>query len=335
MVNQRTIRLPAAVKQGVLNVRTVPVLIAILWLGSMGWLTVYKILPGVRAGKPPAYTDVLPEAAVEVPQVSWQIKMNGRVIGEATIDISRQSDGSAQANSTIRIHDLSLADLLDQSLGTLAHFAKDSLGTGGNRQALYRPLELVVGNEMQFSPFGQLEEFRSTVEVADQPDLIEIRGLVLNDELRVSAYVNFNRDQSDPSAPIFEQRIAVSPEQLIADSLTPRPRFAQLHVGQRWTYQTYRALVPNSPMMSVEAHVTQRESISWQGEEIECYHVALRRADTGGLSLASDMGHLWVGLDGTVLRQSLSWGSTTLDFERLADDGSSTTTLTEAASESP
>ena len=114
---------------------------------------------------------------------------------------------------------------------------------------------------------------------------------------------------------------------LIADSLSPRPHFVDLRVGQEWTFSTYRPLAPNSPLQDVLAKVEALENIEWNGEPITAHRIAYQRPTGGVLNLDQQLGLLWVDPTGTVLRQTMNWGALRLTFERVADDGLSSSTV--------
>ena len=78
----------------------------------------------------------------------------------------------------------------------------------------------------------------------------------------------------------------------------------------------YRPLLPSRPLELVEATVEDREMIAWGGRKVLALRVVYRRAAGSSLSLDRELGSLWVLPDGTVVRQTLRWGSLELTFDR-------------------
>ena len=313
-------------------------LILVFWLASLTWLTVTKLLPPLRTGDPPSYEDILPNQAIVIPPVRWSIRLNGRPLGSATNEVTRHADGNGRVLSVVRIEGLSLQDVLQPSFGMLGGALQRALGSTGKPGA-GPALDLTVRNEMNFDAFGQLQAFECRVDVADLAEWIRLRGTVHETRLRVSAFVgddpggDLSGDpggSDDPAAvtPVYRTEVELPADRLVADALSPRPRFGQLKVGQTWTFQMYRPLLPNSPLELVEAEVEGREVVSWGGQTWSAAHVVYRRAAGSGLSLDRELGHLWVLRDGTVVRQTLRWGSLELTFD-LEPSAASAENLTE------
>ena len=311
--------------------RPTTLLILVFWAASMGWLTFTKLPPTTENGIPPQYQDILPDSAIELPPVKWSIRLNDKSIGEATNQIERQEDGQANATSTVWIKELSVDELIGQRLG----------GLGGAIFQRFQPLSpsggagdalsFQVRNEMQFDHFGELTGFDCIVDVADFPECIILRGTVANEKLKLLAYVTIPSADGKPATrqPVHKSEMDLPAGSLIADSLSPRPRFRDLYVGQEWTFSTYRPLAPNSPLQDVLATVEALETIQWNGEPITAHRVAYQRPTGGVLNLDQQLGVVWVDPTGTVLRQTMNWGALRLTFERLADDGDSRLTAEE------
>jgi hypothetical protein len=298
-------------------VRRVHWLILVFWLASSTWLTWTKLIPPLRTGDPPRYQDVLPDRAVALPPVHWSIQLNGRPLGTASNEVSRQEDGNGCVRSEIQIEGLSVQDLLQPTFGMLGSALQRSLGQSGPGPEL----DLTVENQMFFDAFGQLQAFECRVDVADLDEWIRLRGTVHETQLRLSAFVG--RETGDvlrnPPPPVFRSEVELPADRLVADSLSPRPQFGHLQVGQKWTFQMYRPLLPNQPLELVEAHVDRQDEIEWNGQTVSAFHVVYRRAAGSILSLDQDLGQLWVLTDGTVVRQTLQWGSLVLTFDRQPD----------------
>ena len=293
-----------------MTVRPIHWLIVAFWLGSLGWLTWTKLIPPLRTGDPPRYQDILPDRAVTLPPIRWAILLNGRHLGSAMNAISRQADGNGRVRSEIHIEGLSVQDLLQPTFGMLGSAFQRALGTDGATRGAQPTLELDISNEMYFDAFGQLQAFECRVDVADLEEWIRLRGTVHDTKLRLTAFVGTETGGTGGhrTEPVYRTEVELPADRLVADSLSPRPRFGSLQVGQQWTFQMYRPLIPNQPLSLVEATVDRRESIPWGEETVTALHVVYRRSAGSVLRLDQELGHLWVLPNGDVVRQTLQWG---------------------------
>jgi hypothetical protein len=300
-------------------VRWYPSLIVVFWLASLVWLTSTKLLPPLRTGDPPKYEDILPDRAVTLPPVVWAIELNGRPLGTARNEVTRHADGHGRVRSQVQIDGLSLQDVLQPSFGMLGTALQRALGLGPASTGSGPTLDLDVRNEMHFDAFGQLQKFDCRVDVAELDEWIQLEGIVHETRLRVSASIGIeDSDAEEPSSstPAYQTEVELPTDRMVADALSPRPRFGRLRVGQSWTFQMYRPLLPNRPLDLVEATVEGYEEIAWCGQTVPALHVVYRRAAGSTLSLDRELGSLWVLSDGTVVRQTLHWGSLQLTFHR-------------------
>ena len=302
--------------------------ILVFWVASMGWLTFTKLLPTIENGTPPQYQDILPDSARELPPVRWSIRLNEKPIGEATNQIERREDGQANATSTVWIEELSVDELIGQRLGGLGGVLFQRFQPLPASSEAAAALSFHVRNQMEFDYFGELTGFDCIVDVADLPECIILRGTVSNEQLKLLAYVTIPSADGSPATrqPVHSSEMDLPAGSLIADSLSPRPRFRDLRVGQEWTFKTYRPLAPNRPLQDVLAKVEALETIEWNGEPITAHRVVYQRPTGGVLNLDQQLGVVWVDPTGTVLRQTMHWGALRLTFERISDDGTSPST---------
>lgn len=300
--------------------RTSTLFIAAFWAVSMSWLGWAKLRPAVNQNEPPQNRDVLPADAVELAPVRWRITVNNSEIGWAMHQVKREEDGQGMVESTVRIDQLTLDQLLQQGFGRLGSLFTRGLGDGS---AEFGMLQMTIENAMHFDHFGELEHFACSVREDAWGELIQLNGTVREGELFLRAYLVMDDSQGQTQTePVYQKVLALPPDKLVIDSLSPRPRFGQLRVGQHWQFESYNPLMPTRPLQTLDATVEERRALRYGGREVMTLRVVYRALDDGGLSLDDELGEVWVTEDGTVLRQTFRWGQMVLEFDRLPDSES-------------
>ena len=281
----------------------------LLWCVSMGWLISTKVLPALTAGKPPQYEELLPKTTVSEPEpIRWSIRWNGNEIGWAENKISRSFDGTGQIRSEVQFQQLPVDQMLQDVMGVIGRFAKPFVGEIGE-------LDLRVLTELNFDQYGALGDFHTDIDVGSLEDLLQIVGRVQDDKLDLTAHV---RSTSDEPKEIFRRRsLSLPPNALVADSFSPRPRLADIRVGQTWTFQSYQPLMPHSPLTVIEATVEGEELIDWNGQMVRTRKVVFRKDSGSGISSTRrPISESWVMHDGNVLRQDLWLANVKVQFVR-------------------
>lgn len=280
----------------------------VLWFAAMGWLFSTKILPTLTGGQPPGYDELLPkQEVVEPTPIRWTIRWNGRDIGWAENKISRSSDGTGKIASEVQFQQLPVDTMLSDLLGVAGRFAQPLLGEIG-------AIDLRVLTDLDFDHYGAFHSLQTEIDVGELKRLLTISGHVNQDKLDLRATVN----GGDQATQVYrEQEIHLPPEALLADSFSPRPRLANLRVGQTWTFQSYHPLRPHQPLSLIEASVEQEELLEWNGKMVRVRKVAYRRDAGSGLSSTrKPIGVMWVRSDGEVLRQDLWLANVKIQFIR-------------------
>lgn len=281
----------------------------ILWFASTSWLFSTKIMPALSAGKPPDYGELLPKKAVTDPEpVRWAIRWDDKEIGWAENKISRSSDGTGQILNRVEFVQLPVEEMLTDIMGVLGRFAAPLVGDIG-------PLDLTVVTAMNFDNYGVLSHFQTDVDVGTLKELLRIEGHVRGETLDLTAHV---KSESDRPQQVFRKKeIALPPDALVADTFSPRPKLANIRVGQTWTFQSYQPLMPHSPLTLIEAEVEREELIEWNGEMVRTRKVVFRKdAGSGISSTRRPVSETWVMHDGTVLRQDLWLANVKVQFIR-------------------
>ena len=208
----------------------------ILWFASTGWLLSTKIMPALSAGKPPAYGELLPRTAVTDPEpVRWAIRWDGQEIGWAENKISRSSDGTGQILNEVQFVQLPVEEMLKDVLGVMGSLAAPIVGDIG-------PLDLSVVTALNFDNYGVLSHFETDVDVGTLKELLRIEGHVRGEKLDLTAHI---KSESDRPQQVFRKKeIALPPDALVADTFSPRPKLANIRVGQTWTCLLYTSPSP-------------------------------------------------------------------------------------------
>ena len=286
---------------------------AVLWFASTGWLFSTKILPTLTKGTPPAYSDLLPRTAVRAPEpIRWSIRWNGKEIGRATNKITREFDGTGRITSEVKFNQLPVDDLIRDAMGIFGRFAGKMTGEIG-------PLDLYVITNLDFDNYGELRRLNTRVDIGSLEELLSIDGIVKEDTLDLAA--RLKTDGTQEREVYRDREIKLPPDALVADTFSPRPKLANLKVGQTWTFQSYQPLMPHSPLTLIEAKVTGKELIEWQGRMVRVMKVVFQKDSGSGISTTRrPVSETWVTKDGTVLRQDLWLASVKVQFIRQSND---------------
>jgi hypothetical protein len=280
-----------------------------LWLGAMSWLAVCKILPPFLIGGPPAYEAA--DADTPGPPVAWYIYLNGRRLGWALSEVSRQSE-TAEIHSLVHIDNLPWKEFLPIYLRGIA--------SAGTRAA--GPTEMEVeSNLITNSALSQLVSFDSRFRAKGrQQSLVKIEGVVEGDKLKFSVHVG--NTAWDSELPM--------PDSKVRDGFAPELQLRGLRMGQRWKIMSYSPLaLPTHPLDMIEgrpptevlfAKVEERTPLTWN-EKSEPMWVVVYRSDTsdGPDNEKNIRNRLWVHRDGTVVQQEVFLGDHRLLFKRIPE----------------
>ncbi len=300
----------------------------VLWIASMGWLVSTKLVPALTTGSPPDYQAMLPKTAVKNPEpVRWSIRWNGKEIGQAENKISRAFDGTGRIASLVQFEQLPVDQMVRDTMGILGSLATAMTADIG-------PLDLTVSTDLHFDNYGQLGRFETSVDVSDLENLLNIQGTVHDETLDLSARI---KTEENKTSEVYRKRnIKLPPDAMVADTFSPRPKLADLRVGQTWTFQSYQPLMPYSPLTLIEARVVGEELVEWNGTMSRAKKVVFQRDSGSGISTTRrPVSETWVLKDGTVLRQDLWLANVKVQFIREPDETTGSNELEESGEDSP
>lgn len=294
--------------------------VLVFWAGSMAWFARTHLGTTAENQPPPPQQELLPTEPRRLEPIRWRLSLDGRPVGWAEHRVQRREDGFGEIASTVRIERLSVEQLAQQGLGGLGAMLLRGVGQGGTDLA--DPLSMTVESVLRFDEFGQFHGFNCQVLEDDWGECIHLQGVVVDETLRLKAYlligdlVGEGQEGRERGKPVFETRLPMPPDGTLTDAFMPSPQMRGLAVGDHWTWDSYLAFFPMSPLKTMEAEVVEEESIEVDGRSTKAFRVEYRRGPEDALSLDRRLGNAWVLADGTVVRQTLVWGQFEIEFAR-------------------
>lgn len=278
------------------------VAVVLLWMGSMGWLVVEKVLPSLLVGDPPNQQRIL-AAQQDEPASGWQVLWNDRPIGWAISVTGSLPDGMTEVRSLVRFEQLRLAEMVPA-------FVQQLLGLGQDLPGI----QMEARSTLVFDAFGHLSRFESAVSFPPAADTaaLKVRGQIDGAELRLGVYC--------PDFPPVEQTLRVG-RAMLSDAMSPQTHLPGLRAGQEWTVEIYSPLSQAShPTEILHARVEARTPLVWNNRQVDTWLVVFRGDPGGAMGGQSDLrGKLWVDDRGVVLKQQAMLLGSTLSFVRLPD----------------
>lgn len=289
------------------------------WGTSMAWLGYHHLALLPSQMEAPRPQEVLPVETGELKPIRWKLLLDDQPIGWAVHRVRRQDDGYGEIASTVRIEKLSIEHVLRQGIGSLGSLVLR--GASKEEISLPESVSITVENQVRFDEYAQLQGFTCKVREDLWGECVHLQGDVDgDDQIQVKAFLTLNERPDEPlGKPLYKTTLRLPDDRSVMDSLAPNPQLRGLRLGQRWSLQTYRPLFPTSPLQLVEAYVASRELVRVGDDVYPTMHVVYERSAQEPLSWERRLGDAWVLDDGTVIRQSLSWGKFTLTFEREFD----------------
>lgn len=269
--------------------------VLVLWLGSMSWLVVDKVLPSFYDGEPPAAAGF-----EENKTVAWQVFWSGRPVGHAASLRTQGASNTTNLKSRLMLEDVPLMDLVPPLM-------RQVVGDIGR-------MKLDAKTTLEFDSLDNFSRFTSKVSINDINPLLDLDGRVNGSFLDLT--VRFNNVEYKPHVYIADQAA-------LSETLFPDAKVPYLYVGRRWHEEVYSPFrSPNDPVETVEAEVTGVESLQ-RGEATErCLRVEFRGSPGAGVPEEARLQAVaWVRADdGLVLRQDVYIASSQLRFERLSEE---------------
>lgn len=297
--------------------RIIQLAVLVVWLASVTWLTVTKLVPMAFPNQLPVHQIIGPGTDALPDRVLWRIDCDDQEIGTAEMTITRPRDGSPIVESVVRLNQFPVGQMLKQARGLWALLAQTTGVTSGSLT-----LDVEVHTRMHFGAFGQLVVFHTDVDLDGTTNVLRLRGTMMeSDRLQIVVNVGTGLDDNQqlPSE-LLRKEIRIAPGALVVDGFAPHPRLGNLRLGQEWTMESLRPFSPRNPIRTIRARVDHREWIPWDREMESAFVVMLEDVSPQGLTTAQDSSvQLWVRSDGMVVRQRLTVAGVRFDFYRLPD----------------
>ena len=268
--------------------------VIVLWLGSMSWLMVDKILPSFHGGEPPIGAGFEPNVPV-----AWRVTWGDREVGYAASKRTPGVLGTTNLDNRVILNDVPLLDLVPalmrQVVGDIGSMKFDARTT------------------LEFDSLDNFSEFESRVSINEVNSVLKLDGKVNGAFLDLK--VEFGDVKYEPKVPIGDQS-------MLSEALFPDAKLPYLYVGRRWTEEIYNPFhAPSAPVESVDVEVTGIETLTQDGVNHRVMRVEFYGPPAPGVPEEARLQAIaWVRQpDGVVLRQDVIISNSKLRFDRLSD----------------
>jgi hypothetical protein len=282
------------------NSRWFNIAVFVLWVTTMSWLVIVKIVPSLAVGDPPDRSAIL-SAQAEEQLVGYEVRWNEDPVGSALVRGERLASGGTVIDGQVRFDRLPVRQMVPEGIVRL--FRLDG--------AVPEQIRLDAENHVFFHATGRLQRFDSTLSLEPGVSRVMVEGFVVGDTLILTIR---------SAGAGYEMRRPLPRNVTVSNALIPQSRMPGLREGQRWTLEVYSAFrPPTDPMEIMQAEVVGRDPISWEGR-LEDAWLVVYRGDPGGEVGRAGKEHawLWVRDDGMVLQHRISVFDGALTFVRLA-----------------
>ena len=269
--------------------------VVVLWLSSMSWLVIERILPSFYAGEPPI------EQAYETGQaVAWQVNWEGQDVGQAASVRLSGVAGTTELYNRVLLTDIPLMELAPV-------WMRNAIGDLGD-------ITFDARTRIEFDPLGNFSAFNSRISINDLPSMLNITGRVKDSFLQLKV----RSGKISYTSPIYLPDSKSLNEVLFPDAILP-----QMYVGRSWREEIYSPFhSPGNPVELVQAEVVSVEAIQYGGEPRKTLRVEYRAMSRSGIPQEAHLqAESWVEpSSGNVLRRDVYLGSSKLRFTRLTDE---------------
>lgn len=269
--------------------------VIVLWLGSMSWLMIDKILPSLHEGEPPLAAGFEPGVPV-----AWKVSWGDREVGYAASMRTPGVLGTTNLENRVILEDVPLLDLVPALMRRV-------VGDIGS-------MKFDARTTLEFDSLDNFSKFESRVAINEVSSVLELDGKVNGAFLDVK--VKFGNVDYEPKVPIANQAA-------LSEALFPDAKLPYLYVGRRWSEEVYNPFhAPNAPIETVDVEVTGIETLSMDDENHRVMRVEFSGPPAPGVPEDARLQAIaWVRQsDGVVLRQDVLISTSRLRFDRLPDE---------------
>jgi hypothetical protein len=273
-------------------------IVIVFWCLTTGWLVVAKILPSLLPGSPPGYQAIYSANGGLIP-VAWTVLWKEQSIGWAVSDSERDASGQVTVETALKFDRLPIEQLLPAMI-------KPWMGRVLGRAA---PVDVEARGTMLIDPRGQLQEFRSVVELPGGVDRVVLDGTVDDGHITIrlrSGGLSYETSRYLPS------------NAAISDALSPQATMPGLATGQRWTVPVCNPLRGGNGALEVMyAEVAAEETLFWNDRLVRVDLVVYRDDPSEHHEPSC---RIWVDRGGRVLKQESGMFGGKLTFLRRSDE---------------
>ena len=269
--------------------------VVVLWLGSMSWLMIDKILPSLHEGEPPLAAGFEPGVPV-----AWKVSWGDREVGYAASKRTPGVLGTTNLENRVVLEDVPLLDLVPALMRRV-------VGDIGS-------MKFDARTTLEFDSLDNFSKFESRVAINEVSSVLELDGKVNGAFLDVK--VKFGDVHYEPKVPIANQAA-------LSEALFPDAKLPYLYVGRRWSEEIYNPFhAPSAPIETVDVEVTGIETLSMDGENHRVMRVEFSGPPAPGVPEDARLQAIaWVRQsDGVVLRQDVLISTSRLRFDRLPEE---------------
>lgn len=266
----------------------------VLWLGSMAWLVVDKIMPSFYDGDLPVAAGLNANEPV-----AWEVEWSGRHVGYAVSLLREGIQGTTEVHNQIALEDVPMLELAPA-------WMRSTVQGMGN-------LKFVAKTRIEFDSLDNFSAFESGISINEVAGIVKMSGRVKDSKLRIkiqSGTLNYSH------------AITIPDQAALNEALFPDAKLPYMYVGRHWQEQVYNPFSnPSEPIDRVDANVVDAEMLEHEGERKRVLRVDYHSVSAAGVSDKARLrAQTWVLPDGIVLKQVVYLANAKLSFRRLGGD---------------
>ena len=269
--------------------------VVMLWAGTMSWLMVARILPPFFHGEPPTQG-----VLVRDKPICWEIQYGDKVVGHAVSMAVPGALGTTEIHSRLLLTDIEVKELAPQWMNSLVRVLGE--------------VSLDIRSAFVLDSLKNLSSFTTKVRINDLPLVLRVTGKVDGAELKL------NIQSGDVT---HEISYPVPSSAMLTSELVPDAKLLQIYVGRKWQQELYSPFRPPSNSLEImQAEVVEERVIEHRGERVRARKIVYSSLSAAGVAADNNRrAVVWVGDDGTVLRQDIILMDARLRFERCMEPG--------------
>lgn len=268
--------------------------VVVLWLGSMSWLVIERILPSFSAGEPPV------EQAYETDKVvAWQVEWKEKPVGVAASVRLSGFGGTTDLHNRVLLKNIPVMELVPAWLRTV-------IGDLGN-------ITFDTRTRIEFDALGHFSAFNSRIAINDLPSVLNISGRVKDSFLQLRVHSG----NTSYNTPIY-----LPDRKALNEVLFPDAKLPHMYMGRSWQEEIYNPFhSPSNPVELVQAKVVSVDMIQY-GEELQkTLRIEYRAMSRSGIPQKARLqAESWVDPSGNVLQRDVYLGGSKLRFTRLVNE---------------